>query len=91
MLVKQHARSFHHSPYSLLHLSNPLLQESSNDAGPVSQFSDLASTGQVDQALVDTITKKMKIDTMTDVQRLTINEALKGVDVYVTFYISSLT
>ncbi|KAI9672095.1 MAG: hypothetical protein M1831_001908 [Alyxoria varia] len=90
LTVKQNARSFHDSRSCLLQLGNPLHQESKtpiddagggNDAGSVSQFSDLARTGQVDQVLVDTVTKRMRIDTMTDVQRLTINEALKGVDV----------
>ena len=50
----------------------------------VTQFKDLALKGLVHPNIINTITDKMKIETMTDVQSRTINEALSGVDVYVS-------
>ncbi|KAF1956974.1 DEAD-domain-containing protein [Byssothecium circinans] len=55
-------------------------QQDVNDA-PVIQFKDLALRGLVHPNIVNTITDKMNINTMTDVQSRTINEALSGVDV----------
>jgi ATP-dependent RNA helicase MSS116 len=49
--------------------------------GPVTRFADLAKRGLVHPAIIKTITDKMKLETMTDVQTRTINEALSGVDV----------
>ena len=49
--------------------------------GPVTKFRDLATRGQVDKRIVDTLTRNMGLETMTQVQSLTITEALKGVDV----------
>lgn len=49
--------------------------------GPVTEFSELARRGLVHPNLINTITKQMKLTTMTDVQTRTINEALSGVDV----------
>ena len=49
--------------------------------GTITKFRDLADKGYVDPVIIDTITKKMGLETMTQVQSLTINEALKGVDV----------
>ena len=48
--------------------------------GPVTKFKDLAERGMVCQTVVDTITKSMGLETMTQVQSLTINESLKGQD-----------
>ena len=48
--------------------------------GPVTKFQDLAGRGMVCQTVVDTITKDMGLETMTQVQSLTINESLKGQD-----------
>ena len=48
--------------------------------GPVTRFEDLAKGGMVCQTIVDTITKKMGLETMTQVQSLTISESLKGRD-----------
>lgn len=48
--------------------------------GPVTHFKDLASRGLVHPNVINTITKQMKLETMTDVQCRTINEALSGVD-----------
>lgn len=49
-------------------------------------FEDLAQSGLIDRKFIGRITKGMGITTMTDVQRLTINETLGGDDVYVFFY-----
>lgn len=48
---------------------------------PVTRFEDLATRGLVHPNIVNTITKSMKLETMTDVQTRTINEALSGIDV----------
>lgn len=52
-----------------------------NNDGVVTQFEDLKTRGLVHPNVVDTITKQMKLHTMTDVQTRTINEALSGVDI----------
>lgn len=56
------------------------IEEATQD-GQITQFKDLASQGLVHPYLISTITKQMKLDTMTDVQTRTINEALSGADV----------
>ena len=48
---------------------------------PITRFADLASNNLVDPDLIRNITSKMGIETMTQVQSLTINEPLTGVDV----------
>lgn len=48
--------------------------------GPVTKFKDLETRGMVCRTLVDTVTGKMRLETMTHVQTLTINESLKGID-----------
>ncbi len=48
--------------------------------GPVTRFEDLAERGMVCQNVVNTITKEMGLETMTQVQSMTINESLKGQD-----------
>lgn len=50
--------------------------------GPVTKFAELSERNLVCSRVVDTITRDMKLETMTDVQSLTINETLKGIDVY---------
>ena len=51
--------------------------------GPITLFSELAERGLVSQPVVDTIVRDMGIKTMTQVQSLTIEELLKGRDMYV--------
>ncbi len=51
--------------------------------GPATTFRQLAERGLVDQGVIRTLTDKMGLETMTPVQSLTINEALKGTDVQV--------
>lgn len=50
--------------------------------GPVTRFAELGEREMVCKTIVDTVTKSMGLDTMTHVQSLTINETLKGIDVY---------
>ncbi|KAK5002916.1 hypothetical protein LTR60_006965, partial [Cryomyces antarcticus] len=47
---------------------------------PITKFHELESRGLVHRNVVRTITDEMKLETMTDVQSATINEALKGTD-----------
>lgn len=51
--------------------------------GPITLFSDLAQRGLVSQPVIDTIVGGMGLKTMTQVQTLTIEELLKGRDMYV--------
>lgn len=46
---------------------------------PISRFSELGKLG-VNQGLVDALTRGMGYENMTEVQSMTINSALKGVD-----------
>ncbi|EXJ87891.1 hypothetical protein A1O1_04818 [Capronia coronata CBS 617.96] len=46
-----------------------------------SKFSELADAGILDQRIVNTLSNRMGIQTMTEVQRMTINECLDGSDV----------
>ena len=47
----------------------------------LTKFQELADRKLVCKTVVDTITKEMKLETMTEVQSMTIKETLKGVDV----------
>ena len=47
------------------------------------KFQDLADRKLVAPTVIKTITEDMKLETMTLVQSLTINETLKGIDVYI--------
>ncbi len=49
--------------------------------GPVTKFIDLAEQGLVCRTVVDTLIRDMGLETMTQVQSLTLNESLKGTDV----------
>ena len=51
--------------------------------GPVTRFEDLGRRRLVCKTVVDTITKDMGLETMTEVQAKTINATLTGADVYV--------
>jgi ATP-dependent RNA helicase MSS116 len=55
--------------------------EAAHGEGLVTEFQELADRGIVHPNIINTITKQMRITTMTDVQTRTINEALSGVDV----------
>ncbi|KIW80651.1 hypothetical protein Z517_07267 [Fonsecaea pedrosoi CBS 271.37] len=45
------------------------------------KFSELGDSGVIDRRIIDTLVNKMNIHTMTEVQRMTINECLDGTDV----------
>ena len=49
--------------------------------GPVTKFQELSDRSMVCDTLVKTITRDMGLETMTQVQSMTINETLKGIDV----------
>lgn len=49
--------------------------------GPVTRFKELGERGMVCPTIVKTLIEDMKLETMTQVQSLTINETLKGGDV----------
>lgn len=56
--------------------------EEAKDAGSeLTTFKQLADAGVIHPKIISTITDRMNIHTMTDVQRLTINECLDGSDV----------
>ena len=57
------------------------VEDAATSHGPVTKFRDLATRGMVCQTIVNTITKGMGLETMTEVQSKTINETLKGIDV----------
>lgn len=46
-----------------------------------SKFSELGEAGIIDPVVIDTLVNRMGIHTMTEVQRMTINECLDGTDV----------
>jgi ATP-dependent RNA helicase MSS116, mitochondrial len=48
--------------------------------GPLTEFQDLSTTGIIHDNVVQTITKNMKLKTMTEVQSATITAALEGTD-----------
>jgi len=48
--------------------------------GPVTKFQELIDFGMVHPNVVRTITNEMNLETMTEVQTATINEALKSAD-----------
>ncbi|KAI0888924.1 ATP-dependent RNA helicase mss116 [Annulohypoxylon maeteangense] len=58
---------------------NTAVEDSPAGIYDVTRFEDLAKLG-VDERIIRAITQDMRYDTMTDVQSLTINPALKGVD-----------
>ncbi|OHE90725.1 DEAD/DEAH box helicase [Colletotrichum orchidophilum] len=57
----------------------PAAEENGNASGMTTKFEDLSKLG-VHSSLVDTITKTMRYEDMTDVQSKTIEPALKGMD-----------
>ena len=57
----------------------------------LTHFSQLAEQGLVDPEIIRTINQRMKIQTMTDVQSMTIQDILQGGDVYVDFYSAPLS
>ena len=58
--------------------------------GPVTKFKELGDRNMVCGTVVDTLTQDMRMETMTQVQSMTINESLKGIDMYVCFQFSNI-
>lgn len=59
------------------------LAPTSNDGPVYTKFQELADAGLVHRSVIREITQGMGHETMTAVQTLTVNEALKGRDTYV--------
>ena len=72
---------FHHSAKWQQIAAQAQAEEAIRSDGPITEFSDLAARRLVHPYLINTITKHMKLTTMTEVQTRTINEALLGNDV----------
>ncbi|KAI8935538.1 hypothetical protein NX059_008108 [Plenodomus lindquistii] len=72
---------FHHSAKWQQIAAEARAEETIANDGPVTTFKELKTRGLVHPNLIDTITNRMRLETMTDVQTRTINEALSGVDV----------
>ncbi|KIV94774.1 hypothetical protein PV10_02506 [Exophiala mesophila] len=56
-------------------------EDISNVKREFSQFAELGQAGIIDKRVINTIVNSMGIHTMTEVQRMTINECLDGTDV----------
>ena len=54
--------------------------EQASNSGRITRFDELLQRNLVHPSIVRALTEDMKLETMTDVQSLTINESLKGVD-----------
>ena len=88
LAIPQPCRSFHISS-SLRSAEAVRAEPIDTDVAAPQQFTtfeDLARSGLIDRKFIGRITKGMGISTMTDVQRLTINETLGGADVYVFYF-----
>lgn len=66
---------------SRLQEAAPRPEEIPEEVVELTRFQELADQGLISSNVIDTITQRMNIETMTDVQRLTINETLDGTDV----------
>ena len=56
------------------------IQQSSEQDGLITRFDELETRGIIHPNIVRVLTRQMGIETMTEVQKRTINEALKGTD-----------
>ncbi|MCJ1354868.1 MAG: hypothetical protein MMC33_004858 [Icmadophila ericetorum] len=54
--------------------------QSATHTGLITKFQELADRGMVSKVVIDTITRQMGLETMTEVQSMTINKMLKGAD-----------
>ena len=61
-----------------------IIPRSNEEVEIITKFQDLADKGHVHPTIIKQITETMGHHTMTDVQSLTIDETLKGTDVYAT-------
>jgi ATP-dependent RNA helicase MSS116, mitochondrial len=66
---------------SLRQTATAEVAESAPPPKQFTMFQELADAGLISPRVIDTIVNRMKIDTMTDIQRLTINEGLDGTDI----------
>lgn len=81
-IASVNSAGFHHSAqWQQIAAAQQQAEHVISSDGPITEFRDLATRGLVHPNVVDTITKQMRLTTMTDVQTRTINEALLGTDV----------
>jgi len=77
-------RTFHHSA-KLRQDAAPAIREEAevdqDNVQPPVTFAELGEKGLINPKIIDTIVRRMGLKTMTDVQSLTLNEALTGKDV----------
>lgn len=85
-LLKSSAIAASAVQYRALHETSLVRQEAAvaeerprNIAAEISRFDQLGS--RIDATITNTLTKSMGLETMTEVQRRTLNEALKGEDI----------
>jgi ATP-dependent RNA helicase MSS116 len=76
-------RTFHWTP-SLKAVAQQA-EAPSDSEERITEFQDLADKGLVNPNVIHAVTDRMNIKTMTEVQSMTINETLKGIDTYVIF------
>ncbi|KAK2810052.1 hypothetical protein FQN50_003246 [Emmonsiellopsis sp. PD_5] len=74
-------RNFHAYPALRSLGTNEAVKPEEDSSPELAEFSQLAESGLVSDKVINVITDKMGIKTMTDVQRMTINATLKGSDV----------
>lgn len=74
-------RSFQYSTTLRNAASAPSLSAEPVEDSRITQFQELATRQLVNPKIIQNITKKMNINTMTEVQSLTIHETLGGDDV----------
>ncbi|KAL4799137.1 P-loop containing nucleoside triphosphate hydrolase protein [Aspergillus venezuelensis] len=77
-----HSTSFRFDSQAAAAIDNGVQQAevAQENTESLTKFQDLADKGIISKGLIRTITKGMRLETMTDVQRLTIPESLKGGD-----------
>ncbi|KAH0541456.1 hypothetical protein FGG08_004065 [Glutinoglossum americanum] len=75
--LQQHPNEGYTQPYESL----PLPTGEATDHGPIAQFQQLADQGLVNRNIIQTITKELRLETMTEVQSMTIRDSLSGHDI----------
>lgn len=78
--ISQSSRPFSTAP---CRFHQAVAESTSQDAqsNEFTRFTELAQNGLISPKVIDTITNRMNIHTMTDVQRMTLNHCLDGTDV----------
>lgn len=88
--LERSERNNYYNPAPIEVAESDVIIARQNDVQVITQFQDLADQGHVHHHVITEITKGMGHTTMTDVQSQTINEILKGTDMYVPSAIEAL-